>query len=143
MSRISVPEYFLDIALVVAQRSTCVRRSVGCVLIDKWNHVLATGYNGVASGLPHCIDQPCPGAMALSGTNLHLCEAIHAEENALIQCKDIKQIDVCYSTTAPCIHCVRRLLNTSCQRIVFLQEYPHTEAKALWESQNRTWTKYS
>ena len=46
--------YFMKMAALVAERSTCLRRSVGCVLVNGRHHVLATGYNGVASGLPHC-----------------------------------------------------------------------------------------
>lgn len=121
--RLSVDEYFCSIAVVVALRSTCVRRAVGCVLVDKKNRILATGYNGVARGRPHCTDVPCPGANMVSGAGLELCEAIHAEQNALLQCHDTDAIMTAYCTTAPCIHCVKLFSNTGCQEIVFLQEY--------------------
>jgi dCMP deaminase len=151
--RPNVDEYFLQMASLVAQRSTCIRRSVGCVLTDIKSFVLATGYNGVASGLPHCnfhdpsaeVGYPyaCPGAFEKSGTNLHACHAIHAENNALIQCTRPQDIKTCYVTASPCVTCTRMLLNTSCERIVFLEEYPHTESKQLWISQNRQWIHYS
>jgi dCMP deaminase len=139
MTRISTDEYFIGIARLVAQRATCHRRQVGCVLVNSRNHVLATGYNGVASGQPHCIDRPCPGAHCASGTGLHLCQAIHAEANALIQCADIGAISTAYVTASPCISCLRLLLNTSCRTIVFAEEYPHPESRDLWVGDGRQW----
>lgn len=130
----------LRVAVETSTGSTCARRAVGCVLIDVRGKVLATGYNGPASGLPHCNEgHPCPGAFAPSGTNLDMCEAIHAEQNALLQCSDVHQIDTCYCTASPCITCVKLLLNTSCRRIVFMEAYPHGEARLLWERTGRTW----
>ena len=144
----------LQLAQVTASRSTCLRRSVGCVLVDKRGHILATGYNGVAAGAKHCnesgplypfreTDYPhaCPGAQSPSGTNLDGCQAIHAEQNALLQCGKVWEIDTCYVTASPCMTCVKLLLNTSCQRIVFAEEYPHTEAAGLWVDAGRIWLK--
>ena len=129
--RLGIDDYFTNMATVVALRSTCARRAVGCVLVDEHNHVLATGYNGVARLRPHCIDVPCPGATCKTGQGLELCEAIHAEQNALLQCKDVFKIYAAYCTTAPCAHCVKLLSNTSCQEIVFIQSYEHARSD-LW-----------
>ena len=133
-------EYFMEIAKVVAKRSTCARRSVGCVLMDQRKHILATGYNGVAAGRPHCIDEPCPGACSESGTDLDLCEAIHAEQNALLQCPDVGGITVCYVTVFPCVHCTKLLLNTGCRKIVYAQEYPNKGLR-LWLDDDRLATR--
>jgi len=81
----------------------------------------------------------CSGAAAESGTMLDSCEAIHAEQNALLQCQDVRQIHTCYVTTSPCVTCTKLLLNTSCQRIIYQLPYPQPEAKALWEKAGRTW----
>lgn len=124
-------DYFLQMAKLVAQRATCARRAVGCVLVNLQGHVLATGYNGVCRGEIHCTDVPCPGAQQPSGQGLHLCQAIHAEQNALLQCRDINEIHAAYCTASPCIQCMRLLANTSVQRIVFLEEYPHAESRGL------------
>ena len=153
-------EWGLQLAQVTASRSTCLRRSVGCVLVDKRGHILATGYNGVAAGAKHCNEgnrffktltdvaklnitteypHACPGSQSPSGTNLDGCQAIHAEQNALLQCGKEWEIDTCYTTTAPCMTCVKLLLNTSCQRIVFKEDYPHSEARVLWENAGRIW----
>jgi dCMP deaminase len=160
-SRPSHDEYGLRIAEVVATRATCLRRAVGCVLTNARNQVIATGYNGRAAGLPHCnarrddmdgvelaeladsrrvlvaalseLPYACAGAQAASGTMLDACEAIHAEQNALLQCGDVYSIHTCYVTHSPCITCVKLLMNTGCRRIVFRNRYAHDEAAhKLW-----------
>ena len=133
-------------AELVSTRATCIRRSVGCVLVDARKHVLATGYNGVAAGLPHCnmydplhetgYPHACKGAFMPHGTGLDCCQAIHAEQNALLQCKDVYEIDTCYVTTTPCIHCTKLLLNTSCKTIVAPEVYDK-EAVKFWVDAGR------
>ena len=133
--------YFLKMALLVAQRGTCARRKVGCILVNEKKHVVATGYNGNPAGQKHCIDQPCKGAMAKSGSDLELCEAIHAEQNALLQCKNVYEINKVYCTVSPCIHCIKLLLNTSAKSIIFSEEYTNQEGKSLWMKTNGlNWT---
>ena len=133
----------LMVALVWAQRGTCARRKVGCLLVDKDHRTLSTGYNGAASGASHCIDAPCAGAFKSSGTGLDLCEAIHAEANALLYCPDIRLIDTCYTTTSPCVSCVKLLLGTGCQRIVFIERYPHLAAEEWWLRAGREWVQHT
>jgi len=156
--RPSKDEYFLEMARVVAMRSTCLRRAVGAVLVDVDGHVLTTGYNGRPAGMPHCnqvtgvtmefdpegdvavneYDYACDGSSAASGERIEACEAVHAEQNALLQCPDARLIDVCYVTVSPCLACVKMLLNTDCRRIVFAEPYAHDDAaRALWESSRR------
>jgi dCMP deaminase len=132
MPRPDTDEYYLLQAVIAATRATCPRRRAGAILVDAHNKVISTGYNGVATGLPHCTDLPCPGANQPSGQGLAMCEALHAEENALIQCTRPNDIYTCYSVSSPCIHCLRRLMNTGCRRIVFAEVYPHAECEALW-----------
>lgn len=142
--RPSHDEYFASLTMLVSSRASCARRKVGCVLVDEHNHILATGYNGVARGQPHCTDTPCAGASVPSGQGLELCEAIHAEANALLQCKDKEAIVKAYCTTAPCVHCVKLLMNTACKEVIFIEDYPHSEtSKRLWESSGRVWRQYS
>lgn len=150
--RPSKDQWAMELAQVTAKRATCLRRQVGAVLLNARGHVLATGYNGVASGQLHCNEpafmphlpkeiylHACPGAGSPSGTNLDGCQAIHAEQNALLQCRDVHTIHTCYVTASPCMTCVKLLLNTSCERIVFTEEYPHKDAGALWVQSGRTW----
>lgn len=168
--RLSRDAWAIEMARLVARRSTCLRRAVGCVLLSARGHVLATGYNGVAAGLPHCNEkktvgldyQPsihdpevlipsklgahyphaCPGAQSPSGTNLDGCQAIHAEQNALLQCRDPYVIDTCYCTTLPCMTCIKLLMNTSCRRLVFVDLYPHNGVIPLWEKTGRGWEQW-
>lgn len=137
VERIGVDPYFLRMAALVSARSTCARRSVGAVLVSARRHVLATGYNGRPSGERHCAGlgdaQPCPAASAASGTLLEGCEAIHAEQNALLQCHDVWAVETCYTTTFPCVHCLKLLLNTGCRRVVFADDYADGPAlRARW-----------
>ena len=143
VDRAPLDRVLLTSAKAWSLRSTCMRRSVGCVLTDVSGHTLSSGHNGVPRGAQHCTaGTPCAGANCPSGTGVDLCEAVHAEINALLRCPDIDKIHTCYTTTSPCIHCVKALLNTSCRRIVFLDEYPHSEAKLRWERTGREWVQY-
>ena len=131
--------YFLAMAKLVSTRGTCARRRVGCVLVDKHGLVLATGYNGNGRGQGHCIDKPCEGAKYKSGEGLEKCEAIHAEQNAILQCKNTEHIEKAYITLSPCVTCVKLLLNTSCKEIVYLEDYVNKDAERIWKNANRLW----
>ena len=139
--RISIDEVMMEIAVSISKRSTCSRRQVGCILTNELNHVIATGYNGVPRGLPHCIDTPCEGATSSSGTDLDKCQAVHGEQNAILQCRDTEAIYTAYCTTQPCITCIKLLLNTGCKRIVYKESYPHEQALILWIKSGRTITQ--
>lgn len=137
--RPDIDTYYLNLARAVSTRGTCIRRQVGCVLVDSRRRILAAGYNGSASGAPHCSEIPCPGAMLPSGTGLDLCEALHAEQSALLYCHDVYAIATCYVTVSPCVTCIKLLLNTSCFRIIFLEFYSQPEAELLWKRASREW----
>jgi dCMP deaminase len=130
-------EYFLSMAHLVGTRSTCLSRQVGCVLVDSRNHVMATGYNGPAAGLPHC--SHC--YRKVPGEGLDLCPAIHAEVNALVQCNDIYQVSTIYCTDSPCVNCVKLFLNTTAKKIVFTRVYPGL-AKDWWLQTGREWCQH-
>jgi len=118
-------------ALTLAVQSTCARRDVGCILVDRHHRIIGSGYNGVAKGLDHCKDKPCGGVGFKSGDGLGICEAIHAEQNALMQCRDIDSIVSAYITTAPCMHCTKMLMNTGCKAIYFANNYA-INGKSIW-----------
>lgn len=131
--------YFLTIARAVSLRSSCLSRPVGCVLVNDKFNIISTGYNGNAAGVSNCLDASCRRAGSKSGENLHLCEALHAEMNALLQCPDTYNIHTAYVTVSPCIACTKLLMNTSCKRIVFMDQYPHTRSEGLWKLCGREW----
>lgn len=120
-------EYFMQIAQLVATRSTCLRRKVGCVLV-KDKHILATGYNGVPSGLEHCETVGCLRQQLgiPSGERHELCRATHAEQNALVQAArfgtPIEGATV-YCTALPCAQCAKMLINAKVERVLYLGEY--------------------
>lgn len=126
--RPSWDEYFMEVARVVAGRSTCLRRHVGAVVVrDK--RILATGYNGAPTGLPHCLDLGClrDALGAPSGERQEVCRASHAEQNALVQAARYGialEGATLYCTTAPCSICAKMLVNAGIRRIVYGQEYP-------------------
>lgn len=141
MMRPTIQTTMLGIAELLAQRATCRKLRVGAVFVDYYHKILSTGYNGVPNGMTHCIDTPCPGVHAPKGADL--CEAVHAEQNALIQCRAIDRFWIAYLTHAPCMRCTKMLLNTPCQGIIFLDD-THLElpARELWLSAARTWHKH-
>ena len=140
--RLSQEEYFLGMAVLASLRGTCQRRQVGAILIDRNNYVISTGRNGNPSGVEHCNLYGCKGTNFSSGEGLDQCEAIHAEINAIAHCRDPNKIYKAYTTVSPCIHCIKALLATPCQEIIFLEEYPHQESKELWLKSKRKWTHY-
>lgn len=120
-------EYFMEMAHVIASRSTCLRRSVGALLVrDK--RILATGYNGAPSGLRHCEEVGClREKMGIpSGKQVELCRGLHGEQNAIIQGAlhgvSLKE-SVLYCTTQPCVTCAKMLINAGVKRIVYEGEY--------------------
>lgn len=131
----------MKIALEVAKRTTCLRRAVGAVAVDRNGFILGTSYNGQYAGSTHCNDgHACSGSASPSGTNLDGCAAIHAEQNLIINSGDPQKIHTIYITTSPCLSCLKLLLGTNTQRIVFKELYPGSESSAkLWESSGRLW----
>lgn len=133
MKRLDIHTVMMKVAHCFAQRSTCIRRSVGAVISTQANQVLSAGYNGVSSGLPHCIDRPCDGASFNSGRGLDICEAIHAEINAIIQCNDIDSAYNIYCTTAPCVGCIKALINTPIRNVYYAEGYAQqSQSERLW-----------
>ena len=136
--RPSNDDVYIRMAELIAERGTCARRQVGCVLVDARGRVLSMGYNGVAAGRPHCREGClCAGARLPSGQGLDKCEAIHAEQNAILMLPSPWEVEAAYVTVSPCLSCVKLLLGTSCRRLVCRELYPHTEAIDWWKSSGR------
>ena len=113
--------YFMDIALLVAKRATCIRRSVGAVIV-KDKRILTTGYNGVPTGLEHCADVGClrERMNIASGERHELCRGIHAEQNAIIQAAfhgvSIRGASL-FCTNLPCTICAKMIINAGIEKI--------------------------
>ena len=126
-NRPSVDEYFLKIASVVAERSTCLRHHIGAVAVrDK--HILATGYNGAPAGLKDCLELGClrDEQEIPSGTRHEVCRSIHAEQNVIIQASlhgvSLEGATI-YCTHTPCILCAKMLVNARIKRFVSFRKY--------------------
>lgn len=128
--------YFMQIATVVATRSTCSRRQVGALLVQK-KRILSTGYNGAPSGLSHCLEVGClrEKLQVPSGERHELCRGLHAEQNAIIQAAvhgvAIKDA-VLYCTHYPCSLCAKMLVNAGVRTLVLASNYPDDLAKELF-----------
>lgn len=128
-NRPSWDEYFMQMAELTAQRSTCLRRSVGAVIV-KDKHIIATGYNGAPRGLKHCgeLGGCLRQKMQIpSGQRHELCRALHAEQNAIIQAATLGQSiedGTIYITHQPCVICAKMIINAGLKRIVVKEGYP-------------------
>jgi len=135
--RPSWDEYFCTITGDVAERSTCLRRHVGAIIV-KDKRILATGYNGAPAGLAHCLEVGCLREQRgiPSGTRQELCRGLHAEQNAVIQAArhgiSIEGATV-YCTNQPCVTCAKILVNAGIVEVVYVNPYPDELAQAMLE----------
>ena len=126
--RRSWTKYFMDITYLVAQRSTCLRRSVGCIAVRD-RRLLATGYNGAPSGVAHCSETGCLRQKLgiPSGQRHEICRGVHAEQNVIIQAAthgiSLSGAEL-YCTTFPCFICSKMLINCGIRTIVIAESYP-------------------
>jgi len=137
--RPSWDEYFIEIAELVKERSTCLRRKVGVVIV-KNNRILTTGYNGAPPGAMHCDEVGClRDIMSIpSGERHELCRALHGEQNAVIQAAKYGipiEGGTVYTTTYPCVICAKILIASGINRIVYKGGYPdELSKKFLYDS---------
>ncbi|TFH48253.1 MAG: dCMP deaminase family protein [Methanothrix sp.] len=128
--RPGMDEYFMEIAIVVAKRSTCLRNQVGALFVRN-KRILTTGYNGAPSGLDHCDLVGCARDGVASGTRHELCRAVHAEQNAIIQAA-LHGISIegatLYCTHQPCVLCAKMMINARVRKVVYQQSYPDQTA---------------
>lgn len=120
-------EYFLKIASVVAERSTCRRHHVGAVAVGN-KHILATGYNGAPSGLKDCLELGClrDELHIPSGERQEICRGIHAEQNVIIQASlhgVSLEGSTIYATHTPCVLCAKMLVNAKIKRYISFGRY--------------------
>jgi dCMP deaminase len=125
----------MEIAEVTKKRSTCLRRHVGAVIV-KDNRILATGYNGVPTGIEHCGSRGCmrDELGVPSGERHELCRGIHAEQNAIVQAAYLGvsiEGSTLYCTNQPCILCAKMLINAGVKRIVICEGYPDMYAQQM------------
>ena len=134
-TRPSWDEYFMGITGMVAQRSTCLRRKVGAILVrDK--RIIATGYNGAPAKVSHCLDIGCLREQQgiPSGERHELCRGLHAEQNAIIQAAlhgfSVEGATL-YCTNMPCSICSKMLINARIEKIYYKEGYADSLSSLL------------
>ena len=119
MNRPSWDDYFKEIVLVTAKRSSCKRLNVGCILV-KDNRIIAQGYNGFLPGCPH---------RSIIRDN-HEQSTVHAEQNTIADCakRTVSCLDsTAYITHYPCINCAKLLLAAGIKKIWYINDYKNNE----------------
>lgn len=135
MKRPSWDDYFLKVAALISQRSTCLRRKVGVVIV-KDKRIISSGYNGAPTGLVHCEEIGClrMKMKVPRGERHELCRGLHGEQNAIIQAAlygvGLKETTL-YATHQPCSVCAKMIINAGIQRIVIAKGYPDEMARAM------------
>lgn len=134
MERPNKTMYFLNIALSVAARSTCLRRKFGSVIV-KGSTIVGTGYNGTAKGVVNCYEVGCiKDEMQLpQNRSYDYCPAVHAEENAIINSNRADRIGATlyiastdtygkHTKAIPCQRCKRKIINSEIEEVITLDK---------------------
>lgn len=135
MRRLSWTEYFMTIAFLVSERSTCLRRKVGALAV-KDKRILATGYNGAPRGMAHCLTAGClrQNLAIPSGQRHEICRGLHAEQNVIVQAAvhgvNISGAEL-YCTNHPCVLCAKMLINCGITHFYYAEPYPDELAAAM------------
>jgi dCMP deaminase len=133
--RPSWDDYFIEIAKVVSSRSTCLRRRYGAIIV-KDHVIVSTGYNGAPRGSVNCIDRGTCRRQELnipSGERYELCEAVHAEQNAIVNGQPERMKDATiyiagfeeagiFAEGRPCLLCKRMIQNAMIKEVVYLRK---------------------
>ncbi|MBN2483398.1 MAG: cytidine/deoxycytidylate deaminase family protein [Candidatus Omnitrophica bacterium] len=139
-------QYFMKAADLVSERSTCLRRQVGAVLV-KDKRILATGYNGAPSGVSHCEVSGClrQKLKVPSGQRHELCRGLHAEQNVLLQAAlhgvSVKG-SVLYVTCVPCSICAKMIINAGIKEVFYKDSYPDEMAESFLKEAKVKLKKY-
>jgi len=126
--RIPWDEYWMNIVNDVAERSTCLRRQIGALVV-KNNVIISTGYNGAPRGFPHCLDVGCrrDELNIASGERHEECVGVHAEQNALLKAGRDAEGATLYVNAFPCKICAKLIINAGIKRVVMSGGYSDKE----------------
>ena len=129
MSRKNWNLYFIEMAALVAERSTCLSRQTGALIVDFKNRIISQGYNGTPRGMLHCDEGGCARCLLIergkltSGERISECVEVHAEINCIIQAAQTGRLPPSfklYTLTFPCVSCFVALVNAGCKEMLFL-----------------------
>ncbi len=137
MERPSWDRYFINIAYNVSERSNCIRRRVGAVIVKDKN-IISTGYNGTPMGVKNCYEGGCPRCASdiPSGQENDTCLCVHGEQNAIaFAARHGSRTEgaVLYCTTRPCFGCLKESIQAGISRIMFVEPYDYeTELEKVY-----------
>lgn len=133
IGRPGLEEYYMSLAFAVAARATCLNRAVGSVLVTPDNgSIMATGYNGVPKGKPHCLTCRRREEGYGPGEGLHRSRAEHAERSVINQAgKYGREIEggILYVTDMPCSECTKGIIGVGIKKVYYCNKYPGSEAE--------------
>ena len=121
MDRITRTELNMRIAHLIAERSTCTRKKVGCVITTWEGAIITTGYVGSPAGMPHCLDEGC-----IIGPNGGCIRTVHAEQSAIAFAAKrgvALEDSILYVTLSPCVSCAMLIINSGIRKVVYAEEY--------------------
>ena len=126
--RLEWNDLFVRLAETISERSNCIRRKVGAIIVDEMKQVMSIGFNGTPSGTTNCFEggcERCNSTEVRAGISLDTCTCIHADVNAVIQagksrCKNC----ILYCTDQPCLNCLKMIIQAGIKEIIYVREYP-------------------
>ncbi|MBI3051006.1 dCMP deaminase family protein [Candidatus Woesearchaeota archaeon] len=127
MKNLTWEEYFIEVAKLIAKKSSCAKRQIGAVIV-KDGMIVSTGYNGTPRGVKNCNQGGCERCSSdvQSGQNLHECLCVHAEENAIVQAayQGIStKGSTLYTSLCPCLYCAKTIVNAGIRKVFYNQGY--------------------
>ncbi len=127
MKNLTWEEYFIEVAKLIAKKSSCAKRQIGAVIVQD-GMIVSTGYNGTPRGVKNCNQGGCERCSSdvQSGQNLHECLCVHAEENAIVQAayQGIStKGSTLYTSLCPCLYCAKTIVNAGIRKVFYNQSY--------------------
>ncbi|MBI2459449.1 MAG: dCMP deaminase family protein [Parcubacteria group bacterium] len=142
-SRLSWDETFMNLALLVSERTACRYHTVGAVFVDDRKRIISLGYNGPSEGDYHCLEAGCAKVDGNPLTKkLERCRGVHAEINGVINSQDTRRLNgaTLYATFFPCYDCLKALNNAGIKEIVYNDIYRRIQTGGeRFEEEREAW----
>ena len=132
-NRVSMDEVYLMLCQDLAQRTNCLRRHIGCVIVRN-GQIIGSGFNGAPKGLPLCSASGCirDRLGISSGTQASICRGVHAEQNALLSAGLDRTVNATlYTNSYPCTVCAKLIIQAEIARVVISGHYSDEEGVQL------------
>jgi dCMP deaminase len=124
--RLSWDDFFMQMAITVAERTACLFHKAGSVFVDDHHRIISVGFNGASTGDYHCSEVGCAKVHGDPSTGkLKRCRGVHGEINAIMNAGDTQRLrgSTLYTTLFPCYDCMKALNNVGVKKIIYYEEY--------------------